>query len=205
MTVKKQLPKKKVLEAQRRESSYGAPAAPAPAQPQVIIKQAGPSKQYGWVGHGRYAPINIKSPFPKDLPKWIPMGNNIFEAGLLYPGKPGSKPAVAAAPSYSEPPPAPAAPAAPETYGAPAASNTYEAPVAAPSYESVDSYSAPQPAYPQPEPVYNPKPSEAPVSYAQPSLPPEIPAQPAYQSNIPTYGQSSLIGKNPHNRKTNIN
>ena len=52
-------------EAQRRDSTYGAPAAPAYQAPkrQVIIKQAGPSKQYGWVGHGRYAPLGIKNPF----------------------------------------------------------------------------------------------------------------------------------------------
>ena len=198
-------PKLKVLPAQRRDSSYGAPAAPsygAPAPPkrQVIIKPAGPSKQFGWIGHGRYAPVNIKSPFPKDLPKWIPMGNNIFEAGLLYPGKPGGA-QKAASSSYSPPPAAPAQ----ESYGAPQASNTYESPAPpppVPSYETQDSYSAPQPAAspeiiyapPQPQPVY-PKATEAPPSYAQPSLPPEIPAQPAYQSNVPSYGQSTLLGQ----------
>lgn len=202
-TVVKKPKVNKAQPAQRRDSSYGAPAAPSYAAPkrQVIIKQAGPSKQFGWIGHGRYAPLNIKSPFPKDLPKWIPMGNNIFEAGLLYPGKPGSssKPTT----SYSQPPQVPAQ----ESYGAPQASNTYESPAPPPpSYESQDSYSAPAPASsgyapaspayapPQPQPVY-PKPTEAPPSYVQPSLPPEIPAQPAYQSNVPSYGQSTLLGQ----------
>ena len=166
-------------EAQRRESSYGAPAPP---KRQVIIKQAGPSKQYGWVGHGRYAPLNIKNPFPSDLPKWIPMGNNIFEAGLLYPGKPGSAPAPAPpapAPVKSEPSYTPPQP----SYSQPEA--TYADP---PEYE--DTYSAPASSYNQPQPVYNPKPA---TTTQAPYIPPEIPAQPAYQAPVPSYGQSSLL------------
>lgn len=166
-------------EAQRRDSSYGAPAAPPKRQ--VIIKQAGPSKQYGWVGHGRYAPLNIKNPFPSDLPKWIPMGNNIFEAGLLYPGKPGSAPA---AETYSPPAPAPAPVKSEPSYTPPQPSysqpqETYADP---PEYE--DSYSAPAP-----QPVYNPKPTTTQAPY----IPPEIPAQPAYPAPVPSYGQSSLL------------
>lgn len=171
---------KEVQTAQRRDSSYGAPAPSyaAPPKRQVIIKQAGPSKQYAWVGHGRYAPLNIPNPFPDDLPKWIPMGNNIFEAGLLYPGKPGGSPVASKKPA---PPPAP-----------PVAQSSYSAPVVEqPSYSvpqaSVDSYSAPEPA-----PVYNPKPTPAPPKVV--NLPVEIPAQPAYPS-VPTYGQSSLLGQ----------
>ena len=188
-------PPKKLVKApaQRRDSSYGAPAAPAPAPPKVIIKQAGPSKQYGWIGHGTYAPLGIKSPFPKDLPKWIPMGNNIFEAGLLYPGKPGGS-------SFSEPAPAPP-PAAPSAVPEYAPAPPPPAPPV-PEYQpapsqNYDSYSAPNspPAYspPAPQPVYNPKPTEAPYV----PLPPEIPVQPAYQSNVPppSYGASTLLGQ----------
>lgn len=172
LAIKKSKKEVPVQAAQRRDSSYGAPSY-APPKRQVIIKPAGPSKQYAWVGHGRYAPLNIPNPFPDDLPKWIPMGNNIFEAGLLYPGKPGSAPASPKKPA----PPPPAAP-------------SYSAPVAQPSYSSpqasVDSYSAPEPA-----PVYNPKPTEAPKVV---NLPVEIPAQPAYPS-VPSYGQSTLLGQ----------
>ena len=165
--------------AERRDSSYGPPAPP---KRQVIIKQAGPSKQYAWVGHGRYAPLNIPNPFPKDSPKWVPMGNNIFEAGLLYPGKPGSKPPVSSKP----PPPPPSDPV--PSYSAPA-------PAPQPSYApqaSVDSYSAPVASsyQPSPQPVYNPRPTNPPKV----KLPAEIPAQPAYQSSQPTYGSSSLLG-----------
>ena len=211
-TVLQQAQKTIIQQAQRRDSSYGAPAAP---KRQVIIKQAGPSKQYAWVGHGRYAPLNIPNPFPASLPKWVPMGNNIFEAGLLYPGKPGgsSKPAppppppVKSEPSYSAPAlpsytpsasvdsysaPKPAAP----SYNAPAAPS-YNAP-AAPSYNApaAPEYSAPQPSYnaqpsyspPSVAPVYNPQPTSAPAP-----LPAGIPAQPAYESLEPTYGSSSLL------------
>jgi len=164
-------------EAQRRDSSYGAPAAPPKRQ--VIIKQAGPSKQYGWVGHGRYAPLNIKNPFPSDLPKWIPMGNNIFEAGLLYPGKPGSAPA---AETYSPPAPAPVKSEPSYTPPQPSYSQPQETYADPPEYE--DSYSAPAP-----QPVYNPKPTTTQAPY----IPPEIPAQPAYPAPVPSYGQSSLL------------
>ena len=165
-------------EAQRRDSSYGAPAAPPKRQ--VIIKQAGPSKQYGWVGHGRYAPLNIKNPFPSDLPKWIPMGNNIFEAGLLYPGKPGSAPA--APETYSPPAPAPVKSEPSYTPPQPSYSQPQETYADPPEYE--DSYSAPAP-----QPVYNPKPTTTQAPY----IPPEIPAQPAYPAPVPSYGQSSLL------------
>ena len=81
------------------------------------------------------------------------MGNNIFEAGLLYPGKPGSAPAkpapppapVKSEPSYSAPAPAPAAPVQ-SSYGQPQA--TY----------NEDTYSAPA-SPPAPQPVYNPQPT----------------------------------------------
>ena len=136
----------------------------------ISILFPGPSKQYGWIGHGRYAPLNIQNPFPADLPKWIPMGNNIFEAGLLYPGKPGGKPAPPP-PSYSAAAPAPPAP---PSYSAPAA--TYSAEPIIPNYESaesVDSYSAPiKPVYAPPQPVYNPQPTSAPIP-----VPADIPGE----------------------------
>jgi len=101
-----------VVESQRRDSpGYAAPAAP---QREVIIKQAGPSQEFGWVGHGNgyNAPHNLQNPFPAHLTKWILQNNKIFEAGLLYPGP--------AAPSYAAPPPPAPPAAAPEvTYDAP--------------------------------------------------------------------------------------
>lgn len=187
--VKKPLVKKRP-EAERRDSSYGAPAPP---KRQVIIKQAGPSKQFAWIGHGRYAPLNIPNPFPHDLPKWIPMGNNIFEAGLLYPGKPGK----AAAPAYTKPaPPVYTQPAPPPAPPAKIEQKITIDPIL-PSYESsesVDSYSAPvKPPAPKPEPVYNPQPTYAPIP-----VPADIPAQPAYDSgSVPSYGASSLIPESP--------
>ena len=129
---------------------------------------SGPSKQYGWVGHGRYAPLNIPNPFPADLPKWIPMRNNIFEAGLLYPGKPSGNPAPAAPPP---PPPQPA-------YNVESSKIDIVPNPIIPSYdssESVDSYSAPvEPVYtpPSPQPVYNPKPTSAPIP-----VPADIPGE----------------------------
>ena len=136
---------------------------------------SGPSKQFAWIGHGRYAPLNIPNPFPHDLPKWIPMGNNIFEAGLLYPGKPG-KPAP---PAYSPPAPSyqPAPPVKP-------AEPKYTIDPILPSYESsesVDSYSAPvKPPAPKPEPVYNPRPTYAPIP-----VPSDIPGKLIYHLTYP--------------------
>jgi len=60
---------------------------PSPSAPKFIIKQAGPSQQFGWVGHGEFAPLNIPNIFKAAgiNTKWIPEDNKIFEAGLLYP------------------------------------------------------------------------------------------------------------------------
>ena len=55
--------------------------------PKFIIKQAGPSQTYGWLGHGRYAPLNIPNIF-RNLgldTTWNPSINNIFPVGLNYP------------------------------------------------------------------------------------------------------------------------
>ena len=55
--------------------------------PKFIIKQAGPSQTYGWLGHGSYAPLNIPNIF-KNLgldTTWNPSINNIFPVGLSYP------------------------------------------------------------------------------------------------------------------------
>jgi len=118
----RQAPRKAPEPAQRRDSSYGAPPAP---QPKVIIKQAGPSKQYAWVGHQHYHNPGHDVPghvfAAANLPKWTLMGSNIFQANLLYPGDPKApaketyKPP---APVKAAPPPAPVQPAAP-SYGPP--------------------------------------------------------------------------------------
>jgi len=59
----------------------------APAAPKFIIKQAGPSQSYGWVGHGSYAPLNINNIFKAAgiNTRWIPEIDPIFTTGLLYP------------------------------------------------------------------------------------------------------------------------
>jgi hypothetical protein len=180
-------PAPKVEAPQRRDSpGYGPPAQVTP-QREVIIKQAGPSKEFGWVGHGNgyNAPHNLENPFPSTLPKWILQNNKIFEAGLLYPGPPES-----AESSYNPPPPppptynAPAAPAAPEvaevSYSAPTSYNVPVIPVSS-SYNSV-SVPAELPTYSaDPSPVYNP-PAQAPASSYEA-------AQPVYNSApvVPTY------------------
>ena len=49
----------------------------------VIIKQAGPSKQYAWVGHQHYHNPGHDVPghvfAAANLPKWTLMGSNIFQ------------------------------------------------------------------------------------------------------------------------------
>ena len=49
----------------------------------VIIKQAGPSKQYAWVGHQPYHNPGHDVPghvfAAANLPKWTLMGSNIFQ------------------------------------------------------------------------------------------------------------------------------
>jgi len=60
----------------------------APAQPKFIIQQAGPSQQFGWVGHGTYAPVNVPNIFKAAgiNTRWTPGIDPIFQVGLLYPG-----------------------------------------------------------------------------------------------------------------------
>jgi len=59
----------------------------APATPKFIIKQAGPSQQFGWIGHGTYAPLDIPNIFKAAglNTRWIPEVDELFEAGLTYP------------------------------------------------------------------------------------------------------------------------
>eukprot|EP00095_Tigriopus_kingsejongensis_P011833 maker-scaffold412_size179788-snap-gene-0.20 protein:Tk11833 transcript:maker-scaffold412_size179788-snap-gene-0.20-mRNA-1 annotation:"kxy xw signal peptide domain protein" len=178
-----------------QSQSYGAPAvshpAPsyhAPAQPQIIIKQAGPSKQFGWVGHGKYAPLNIPNPFPRNLPKWHPM-DGIFEAGLLYPGNDK-------APSYAQP--RPVAPA-PSPYSPPskshASSNTYTVP-AAPASTSYSSSSATSSnGYSAPVPASTSYSSSATSSngYSAP-----VPASTSYSSSSSSSNSHSSSGSSSH-------
>jgi len=55
--------------------------------PTFIIKQAGPSQQFPWIGHGTYAPLDVPNIFKAaglDT-HWDPENDKIFETGLLYP------------------------------------------------------------------------------------------------------------------------
>ena len=64
------------------KTTYNAKPAP-----KFIIKQAGPSQTYGWLGHGKYAPLNIPNIF-KNLKldtSWNPSINSIFPVSLNYP------------------------------------------------------------------------------------------------------------------------
>jgi len=197
----RQAPKKAPEPAQRRDSSYGAPPAP---QPKVIIKQAGPSKQYAWVGHQHYHNPGHDVPghvfAAANLPKWTLMGSNIFQANLLYPGDPKApaketyKPP---APVKAAPPPAPVQPAAP-SYGPP---QTTPAPAPA-----APAYNPPEPAplgYDEPAPVYNnpfvaqPKPTTAapPPVYQQPASTPAVyVGQPSY---VPSYPSIQYVPAQP--------
>jgi hypothetical protein len=186
------VPKVPQAEPQRRDSpGYGAPAAPsyAPPQREVIIQQAGPSQEFGWVGHGNgyNAPHNLQNPFPAHLTKWILQNNKIFEAGLLYPGAPGS--------TYSPPPPA-APPAAP-AYNAPAAPEvTYDAPSSynVPVIPSSASYNSPPAPAADPIPVYNAP--AATYEAAQPTYnaAPEVPSyNVAVQVSISFISTSTVI------------
>lgn len=60
------------------------------AAPSFIIKQAGPSQQFGWVGHGTYAPLDIPNIFRAAglNTQWIPGVDKVFKAGLTYPQAP---------------------------------------------------------------------------------------------------------------------
>lgn len=84
----------------RRDGSH----APAAASSGVIIRPAGPSKQYAWVGHGNFVPDHK---LPIDIfhaanlvPKWLPSVDPVFAANLLYPGAVASA-AASSAPALS--------------------------------------------------------------------------------------------------------
>ena len=65
------------------------------SKPKFIIKQAGPSQQFGWVGPGRFAPLNIPNIFKAAglNTHWDPGLNSVFPVGLKYPAPPSSHPA----------------------------------------------------------------------------------------------------------------
>ena len=56
-----------------------------PQQPAVVVKQAGPSQSFGWLGHGRSININsllIPNPFPDAInvnTKWVPAVDHSME------------------------------------------------------------------------------------------------------------------------------
>ena len=56
-----------------------------PQQPEVVVKQAGPSQSFGWLGHGRSININsllIPNPFPDAInvnTKWVPAVDHSME------------------------------------------------------------------------------------------------------------------------------
>ena len=56
-----------------------------PQQPEVVVKQAGPSQSYGWLGHGRSINLNsllIPNPFPDTMnvnTKWVPAVDHSME------------------------------------------------------------------------------------------------------------------------------
>ncbi len=94
----------------------------------MIIKQAGPSQSFRWLGHGRSIPFNaVGNPFPDSLPtKWIMSPENVFDTGLILPGTSVSVGGGSVGPSYS-------APSAPSSYAPPPPAPTY-APQPEPSY-----------------------------------------------------------------------
>jgi len=67
--------------------SYPKISYSAKPSPKFIIRKAGPSQTFGWLGHGSYAPLNIPNIF-KNLgldTTWNPSLNNVFPVGLSYP------------------------------------------------------------------------------------------------------------------------
>jgi len=82
-----------ILETRVRPEAPVAPVAPVATRysgpgPKFIIKQAGPSQQFGWLGHGRFAPLNIPNIFQTVglNTAWLPGVNSVFPVGLNYPG-----------------------------------------------------------------------------------------------------------------------
>lgn len=177
----------------------------APATPQFIIKQAGPSQQFGWIGHGTYAPLDIPNIFKAAglNTRWIPEVDELFEAGLTYPAAPSPVAQYAQDKLRIEDPVQETKPA--QTYSA------QPSPVSSPKYKAsnsvpVPSFKSPPPSTPQEEPAVAPAyegsvstPSheapaiapayKAPVStssYEAPAPPPDYKAPaPAPASNAP--------------------
>lgn len=130
----------------------------APAAPKFIIKQAGPSQQFGWVGHGTYAPLNIPNIFKAAglNTRWIPEVDEIFETGLTYPASPVAyaqdKLRIVEPEQQTKPVQTYSASASPIRVSSASASinshttgtnvPTYEAPAPAPAYEAPRSVSA---------------------------------------------------------------
>ena len=79
---------------------------------------AGPSQQFGWVGHGHYAPLNVPNIFKAAglNTRWIPGQDPVFEVGFLYPSPPSHSPP----PPPPAPAPRPPSPPSPPVYSGPA-------------------------------------------------------------------------------------
>jgi len=78
-----------IREALDRSFLYSAltKGKPNSVSPKFIIKQAGPSQEFGWIGHGTYAPLDVPNIFKAagvDT-HWNPEKDAIFETGLIYP------------------------------------------------------------------------------------------------------------------------
>ena len=64
---------------------FGLGGGAGPQQPEVVVKQAGPSQSFGWLGHGRSININsllIPNPFPDTMnvnTKWVPAVDHSME------------------------------------------------------------------------------------------------------------------------------
>ena len=131
-------------------------SSPEPKLPKFIIKQAGPSQQFGWLGHGRFAPLNIPNIF-KTVglnTAWLPGVNSVFPVGLNYPAPPGPAshhkhspgPAPVKKTTTVAPPPPPVTT---EKYQAPATTTT----TTSSSLGSIPVY---QPSHHTPLPAYRP-------------------------------------------------
>lgn len=174
---------------------------------------SGPSQQFGWVGHGTYAPLNIPNIFKAAgiNTRWIPEVNEIFEAGLTYPVAPApvayaqdklriEDPVQEAKPVQSYSAKAQPAPIKVKSVPAPVKTSEYESPAVAPAYEApapapAPAYKASQsvsaPTYKSPAPVLSVKykaPAPAPAYKAPVSAPTyEAPAPaPAYKAPTAT-------------------
>ena len=157
----------------------------------------GPSQQYGWVGHGSYAPVNIPNIFKAAgiKTRWTPGIDPVFQVGLLYPGSNNqvSQPQNNYAPapvnyesSVKVKKSIPNSLYKKETASKPAEAPQYQEPTAtAPAYQE-------QPAVP---PVYKEQPATPPSYVETPAVAPvhqELPAIPPAYTGPKTFIQSSI-------------